>query len=372
MKNDMIRVLEIVSGLDGGGVESMLLNYIYYFDKEKIQVDFAVHSQSVGKTEAEFEKLGCKIYRVTPKTVNFGKNIIDLYKLIKIGKYDVVHSHFNIKGITHLITAWFCGVKIRIIHTHRAYVPLLGKFKYLSSILKFLCKVFATHWFACSSDAGIEMFGKKDFDNGKVTVIKNAIEAKKFNFDNKVREKVRKEFGFEKKFVVGMVARFHEQKNHLFLIDIFNEIININLNSVLLLVGDGELNQKIHEYVKDHNLQDVVFFTGIRSDVNELMQAMDVFVLPTQCEGLGIVLIESQAAGLKTYTSLEGVPKETKITDLIEYISLSKSPEYWANEILKSNNNYQRLSEIELIKASGYDISSQAKILEDIYLYGYK
>ena len=158
----MIKVLTILSGLDGGGVENILLNYYQNMDREKIHIDFIVHSQHIGKIENKFEELGSKIYRVTPKTVSLRKNIIEMYKIMKNNKYDIVHSRMNVKGMTHLIIAWFCGIKVRMIHNHMAYVPKQGKMKYLTPPAKVICKLFATHWLACSDAAAIDMFGKSN------------------------------------------------------------------------------------------------------------------------------------------------------------------------------------------------------------------
>ena len=364
----MIKVLTILSGLDGGGVENILLNYYQNMDREKIHIDFIVHSQHIGKIENKFEELGSKIYRVTPKTVSLRKNIIEMYKIMKNNKYDIVHSRMNVKGMTHLIIAWFCRIKVRMIHNHMAYVPKQGKMKYLTPPAKVICKLFATHWLACSDAAAIDMFGKKAYEQGKVIVINNAIDVEKYEYNQFIRSDVRKEFNIDDEFVIGVVGRFHEQKNHKFMIEIFKKILNKNKNVKLMLVGGGELEKDIHQMIDDNNLNDFVIFTGIRTDVSRLLQGMDIFVLPTLYEGFGNVFIEAQASGLKTIASLEGVPKSTKITDLIEYISLNEPPETWADIILKYKNGYKRYSQKEKIRKAGFDVKNQVTFLENLYI----
>lgn len=364
----MVRVLTILSGLDGGGVENILLNYYQNMNREKVHIDFIVHSQHKGKIENKFEKLGSKIYRVTPKTVSLRKNIIEVYKIMKENKYDIVHSRMNVKGMTHLITAWVCGVRVRMIHNHMAYVPKKGKMKYLTPPAKVICKLFATHWLACSDAAAIDMFGMKAYKQGKVRVINNAIDAEKYDYNPGLRKSVRDEFHIKDEYVIGVVGRFHEQKNHKFMLKILKEVVNKDKDIKLLLVGGGELDKELHQWVNDYKLSEFVIFTGIRTDVPRLLQGMDIFVLPTLYEGFGNVFVEAQAAGLKTIASLEGVPKSTKLTDLIEYVSLNKSPEEWADIILKYKNGYRRESQIEKIRTAGFDVKQQAVCLENLYI----
>ncbi len=364
----MVKVLTILSGLDGGGVENILLNYYQYMDREKVHIDFVVHSQHIGKIENKFEELGSKIYRVTPKTISLRKNIIEIYRIINANKYDVVHSRMNVKGMTHLITAWFCGVKVRMIHNHMAYVPQQGMMKYLTPPAKVICKLFATHWLACSDAAAIDMFGEKAYKQGKVIVINNAIDAEKYDYNPELRKSVRDEFDLNDKFVIGMVGRFHEQKNHKFMMKILRQVVNKNQNARLLLVGGGELDKDVRQWVSENNLDEFVIFTGVRTDVPRLLQGMDVFVLPSLYEGFGNVFVEAQAAGLKTIASLEGVPQSTKLTDLIEYVSLKKTPEEWADIILKYQNGYQRVSQIEKIREAGFDVRQQAIYFENLYI----
>lgn len=367
-----MKVVEILSGLDGGGVENMLLNYCQYMERDKIHVDFIVHNQKKGAIENKFLEFGCKVFHVTPKTDSLLQNTYEIYKILKRENYDVVHSHMNYKGVSHMIIAKLCGVKCRIIHQHTAHYRTNGILKILVPIAKKTASIFSNVWMACSKDAAIDMFGKRNFVKKKVIILKDAIDTKKFSYNKVTRDKIRKEFMIDDKFVIGMVARFHLEKNHEFMIKIFKYILNIQKNSVLMLVGGGEMFEYYKKIVKEDGINNKVIFTGIRDDVGNLLQSMDAFVLPTQKEGFGMVLIESQCAGLPTFTSAEGVPKEVKVTDLLHFISLQSSAQEWANIILESIGKNERFSRQKEIIEAGYDIVVQKRVLEYIYENGYK
>ena len=198
------------------------------------------------------------------------------------------------------------------------------------------------------------------------TIVNNGIDTEKFVFDKQVRDKIRTGLKIENKFVVGHIGRFSYQKNHEFLIDIFNEVYKKNSNAVLLLLGCGELEKQIREKVHILGLDKAVIFNGTVSNANEFYQAMDCFVLPSHFEGLGIVAVESQASGLKTLCS-DVVPKEAQITNLLEFMSLSDTAEAWAEKVLSYDNRYGRRDMSDEIKKSGFDIKYSAKQLEGLY-----
>lgn len=368
----MIKVLTILSGLDGGGVENILLNYLKEIDKKKIQMDIIVHSVKKGVLEEKFESLGCKIYRVTPKKNSILKNFNEISRIIKIGKYDIVHSRMNYKGVTHMLSSFLLGIKIRIVHNHQANMEKdYGIF--VSLIIKVLKKItilLATDYMACSKLAAIEMFGEKRVINNKVVILKNAIDLEKYRLSEKIRKKYRNKFLIkEENSVIGVVGRFHNQKNHKFILEIFEKIVTLNDKYLLMLVGGGEEFDKYKKIVKSNNkLRDKVIFTGIRKDVPNLLQAMDIFLLPSKYEGFGNVFIESQISGLPTIASTM-VPKETKISNLISYLSLDESSDYWAKFILdiKFNKNIRK-NKINEAKEFGFDIKDQASYLQNLYL----
>ncbi|SJN37874.1 Glycosyltransferase [Marinilactibacillus psychrotolerans 42ea] len=203
---------------------------------------------------------------------------------------------------------------------------------------------------------------------GKVHLINNGIDCDKFNFNPETRAKVRKALKVNDKFVVGHVGRFANEKNHSFLIDTFVEIYKEKNNSVLVLAGDGELLDSLKEKVLRLGIKNNVLFLGSRNDINEIMQAMDVFILPSTFEGLGIVAIEAQAVGLPCYVS-DRVPEAVGITELVSHVSLKHSPKIWARQVLLDNlSNISRRSYIDEIKKNNYDVNDLSKWMETYYI----
>ncbi|WP_271400416.1 glycosyltransferase family 1 protein [Salinicoccus roseus] len=364
----MIRVLHVVSALGSGGVENLLYNYYKHIDTNQITFDFIVHSENIGVKEREFMSLGSSVYHVVPKRINPIRNARKIKEIIKNGGYDIVHAHQDYMSFIPLLYAKKYGVHTRISHSHLAHINNSGSLNnLLVSMFKIINKHYATDYFACSVDASLELFGKKEVDLGKPIVMKNAIDVEQYTFSESKREQIRKELGVEEKFVIGNIGRFTYQKNHTFIIDIFSKVYKKNENSVLLLIGEGEGKQKIERKVKELGLEKAVRFLGVRSDIPDLMQAMDVFLFPSNFEGLGIVLIEAQASGLQCIASKKVIPKETNITDFIEYISLEESSENWANAVLRYGQGYKRKNTSEQIKIAGYDLLEQSKWLENYY-----
>ena len=344
-----------------GGLETMLMNYYRNIDRDKVQFDFLTHRDERWDYDDEIESLGGKIYHL-PKLNPFSKNYLNaLDKFFNEHKeYQIVHCHQDCLSGVVLKVAKKNGVKFTIAHSHNANQD--KNLKYLIKLFeKRKIPKYADKLFACGNEAGRWMFNTDNFE-----VLNNAIDTDLYTYNAEKASKVKKEFGIENKFVVGHVGRFNPQKNHEFLIDVFNEIQKIKEDSVLMLVGDGDLRQEIEKKVQDLGLSEKVIFTGIRSDVNDLMQGMDVFLFPSLYEGLGIVLIEAQAAGLKCIIS-DTIPKDGIITDDVLSLSLNQSPVIWANEVLKYKG-YKRSNNKELIEKADYDIKNNAKKLEQFYI----
>ena len=349
------------------------MNYYRNMDRTKIQCDFICDEDSTNIPYEEIEELGGKVIICPPYQKVFAYQKL-LIKLFKEKKYDIVHSNINALSVFPLRAAKKAGVPIRIAHSHSTSNPKEWKKTLIKNMLRPFSKKYANVYFACSELAGRWLFGNKTFDEGKVTIINNAIDVEKFVYNEDIRKKVRNELKEKCKseinddtLIVGHIGRFVKQKNHEFLIDIFNEIYKRKENSVLVLVGQGPLQKKIEEKVNKLGLQDCVLFLGQRDDANELYQAMDVFVLPSLYDGLGMVLIEAQYAGLNCYCS-EVVPKEAYISKLLTKITLSESSSKWAEKIIDKQNKFTRKDMTEELKDSGYDIKEEAKKLEEKYL----
>lgn len=363
-KDGPIRVAQIVGKMNNGGVETLVMNYYRYIDKSRVQFDFIFDSDSKNPPIKEIELLGGRAYSVTPYK-NIIKYIFQVYKLLKNNKYEIVHSHLNTLSVFPLLAAFLSGTKIRIAHNHSTAVKGEPK-TILKDLLKPFAKIFATHYFACSEYAGRWLFGDKCFDKGRVTIINNAIDLSRFTFNKSKRNLIRTRLGFDNKLVIGHVGRVVYPKNHEFLIDIFEQIYKKNKNASLLLIGEGDLKPNIIEKIKALNLENAVTFLGIVKDVALLYQAMDTFVLPSLYEGFGMVAIEAQAAGIKVFCS-QAVPKEVKVSDLVEFISLEKSAAYWADIILENYKSNKSVDYIEQVRKAGFDVEIEAEKLLNCY-----
>lgn len=361
-----IRVLQVVTTMNRGGLETMLMNYYRNINHEKVQFDFLVHREEDSDYDQEILSLCGKIYHISklnPLSSQYRADLDDFFR--EHQDYKIVHSHLDCMAGIPLKYAKSNGVPVCIAHSHNSNQT--KDIKYLLKIYyKKKIKEYADYLFACSQEAGEWMFNTNDFK-----VLNNAIDAKKYSFNAVIRKDKRKEFNiFDDSIMIGHVGRFFPQKNHSFLIDIFNDFHSINPNSYLMLIGEGDLKASIIEKVKELHLEDYVIFTGLRSDVNELLQAMDVFLFPSLYEGLPVSIVEAQAAGLPCLIS-DKVPIECKKTDLVYQINLNDPVDVWADKV-NELSHIQRRDTYEDIKNAGFDIIENAKWLENFYLDMYK
>ena len=362
----MIRVLHLVSSLStNSGVMSVIMNYYRHINREKIQFDFCYFIERNETYEDEIKSMGGHIYLISkPSITNVFNNDLKLFFRQNQGIYDILHIHephltflfapiakkYGIGNIiTHAHNTKYSDKKINAIRNGIACIPLKRQ---------------ANHYFACSEAAGKFLYGEKAISDGKVTVINNAIDCCKFKYNEDVRNVVRKELGLEDNFIIGHVGRFIEQKNHTFLIDIFKAIKQRKKNAKLILIGDGELKNKILWKAEQLNLENDVLFLGIRDDVHRLMQAMDVFVLPSLFEGLPVIGVEVQASGLPIVMS-KNITREIGLVNY-SYIGLEEPADYWAEHIISIKHRDRRNAYMRIME-SGFDIHEEAKKLEKIY-----
>lgn len=367
----MERILQIGMKYALGGIESYLINYYRNIDKSKYQFDFINIYPKELCFQKELEKSGANIYNVTSYYKHPIKFIRELKKIIKFNNYQIVHCNMNSAAVLFpLIAAKMSKAKVIIAHAHNSSSDK-GIFKaLLHNINKKFIPLFANTYFACSNKAGEWFFSKKILNSKKYFIINNAIDVKKFKFNNTIRKEKRKELGInDNTLVIGHVGRFVPQKNHEFLIDIFNEVYKKNKNAVLLLIGFGPLEENIKFKVSKLKLSKNVLFLGKRTDVNELYQAMDVFLLPSLYEGLPLVGIEAQTAGLTCFLS-KTITNEINLFNSINFIDLKTSPKLCASEILalsKCGSKENRNTNYEKIRKSNYNIKTAAKRLMEIY-----
>jgi len=370
-----IRVLQVVGLMNPGGIETLIMNLYRNIDRNKVQFDFLTHKGLDGIFDDEIRRLGGRIYKM-PQIRNGNKTyyfrlFIYIYALKEFFRehkeYHVIHGHMtNTAAIYMPIAKKFGNVTCCIAHSHltQARPGMAGK---VTDFLHRLVPSVATDYFACSEMAAHWIFSEEDIQNGHVTIMKNGVNVEKFCYRPDISAMVRAELGIEGKLIIGNVARFKKEKNHIFLIDIFQALHKIIPDSLLVIVGEGELMQEVKERVKRLGLEDVVMFLGVRQDVDRLMQAMDVFLLPSLYEGLPVVGIEAQASGLPVFTSTE-VTIEMDITGHVKFLSLELSASQWATEILKCIKTYQRFDVSKQITQNGYDIKNTAEFMQEFYL----
>lgn len=376
MKNDNqkpIRILQATVANDRGGLTGYICQNYKFIDKRKIQFDFITYD-NVLEFEDELKKQGANFYHIV-RPIHFFKYIKQMSAIQNKMQYGTIHFNLSYANILLILIARIVGIKNIIIHAHSTQIDdkrfLIRLVKEnIHKFGKLLIPRIAKTFLACSFPAAQWMFKKSVIDKKKYTIAHNAVEIEKYVFSESKRRKKRFELGLgEDCFCIGHVGRFTYQKNHEFLVDIFIEILKIKKNSKLILIGDGENLCDIQKMAKRKNVTENILFLGLCYDVPDLMQAMDCFVLPSRFEGLGIVGIEAQAAGLPSFFS-DVVPKELGITNLANFISLNESAKYWSKNILQ-NCNVKRLDMSKKIAEAGYDIKTEIKKLEKIYLYNW-
>ena len=366
-----LRILQMAP-IRMGGITELVLSLSENMDHSKIIFDYLTFVDTFEDARKRAEAFGGIVYRVDLQNIHNPivrglKKYYGIKKLVKENDFDVVHINTSTPyEVFVAIAAKAGGARHIIMHSHNTnYYPGQKLIK-LSYIFKKMIPRYVTSFFACSDEAALFMFPIKIIESKEYNIIKNGVDSDQYKFNKKVREEYRKRYGFESNFVIANIGRFNVQKNHSYLIDIFKEIIQLDSSARLLLVGVGETEAKIKEKVNQYGLQEYVTFFGLSNEVKNILQMVDVVVMPSLYEGLPVVGIEAQAAGLPILMS-DVVTKEMKITDGVEYVSLEESPKTWAKHILKQKG-YIRRDTSDEISAAGFDIKSTAVYLETYYI----
>ena len=369
MDRQPIRVLNMFTVMDRGGAETMVMNYYRHIDRTKVQFDFLVHREQRGAYDDEIERMGGRIYRMCPiYPQNFSRYKRDLRAFFRAHpEYKIIHSHMSELGYFAFREAERQGVPVRICHAHNAPhgfdVKMIMRTYFKKRMMPYL-----THLFMCGEESGKWLYGEKN--KSRFIMLNNAIDAALYSFDASKREKMRQQLGLTDELVIGHVGRFNPQKNHPFLLDVFAALLKKESDAVLLLVGGGDDMPEIQAKAEALGITERVRFLGVRSDVADLIQAMDVFVFPSLYEGLGIAVVEAQAAGLPCVVS-DTIPHEAYLTDLVDSEKLSAPEEKWAEKIL-ALRAVPRTDRHEEIAAHGFDISTEAVKLQEFYLKAYE
>lgn len=364
-----IRILQCVTIMNRNGLENRLMDIYRNIDRSVIQFDFMTNRKNAGEFDEEIEQLGGRVYhmsRIAPRS--FFRYLRELRTFFQEHpEYKIVHSHLNTLSTWPLLMAKKAGVPVRIAHSRNASMD-----RNIKMVYKAFSRLFingqATDRFACSRSAGIWLFGKKQVEQDTFHVIPNAIQLDRFLYSEDKRQKMRCELEIgEKELAIVCVARFSRQKNHGFLLRVFSEIRKKRPDSKLYLVGQGELEQEIRGQIFELNLENYVVFLGSRSDVGDVLTAMDGFLFPSFYEGFGTVLVEAQCSALPILAS-DTIPSETKLCDCVEFASIKEAPQVWADKLLRMVNTSERIDNSALIREKGYDIRQSYTWMQQFYL----
>ena len=369
----MIKVLCWGMSANLGGIESVIFNTYRHIDKSKIQMDFLVaHDREKIAYEDEIIAMGGKIHRVmyseSESLIKFRTSLKKFFK--EHNDYDVMHVHANFPYAFPLKYAKKAGVPVRILHSHNSNkdkVTFKGIKKVIVRIrdrqIKRQIDKYPNYYIACSDLAAEFMFPGKEYK-----WIKNGIDTDAFKYNETVRKETREELNIPEDYqVLGFIGRIREQKNPYFIIDIFREYLKLNEKAKLVIVGIGEWEKQIKEYAKELIDKKQALFLGKRKDSNRIYQAIDAFLLPSFYEGLPVVLVESQTAGLSSFTS-DVVTKQVELTNLVKYYPISIGSEKWAKNIFDELQRYERKDYSNIIIENGFDEKESAKEIEKFYL----
>jgi glycosyltransferase involved in cell wall biosynthesis len=355
--------------MNRNGLENRLMDIYRNIDRSMIQFDFMTNRSEDGEFDEEIRQLGGRVFhmsRIAPKS--FFKYLVELKQFFKVHtEYKIVHSHLNTLSTWPLLMAKRAGVPIRIAHSRNASMD-----KNIKMLYKAFSRLFisgqATDRFACSRSAGIWLFGKRQVEKESFRVIPNAIQLDRFLYSEEKRNRMRGELNIlENELAIVCVARFSPQKNHAYLLRVFQEIKTRRPDSKLYLVGKGELETDIRNQIAEMGLDNDVVFLGSRSDVGDVLTAMDAFLFPSFYEGFGTVIIEAQCSALPMIAS-DTIPQETKLCESVEFMSLNKNPAVWADKILQLIEGNARKDNSALIRQCGYDIRQSYTWMQEFYL----
>jgi glycosyltransferase involved in cell wall biosynthesis len=366
-----IAVLHVIGRRPQGGIGTFLYNITKNIDQSKFQFDFLINaSGDSGEFDDKMKALGSNVY-VLPELKY--KNALSYFRRLKSfyeknHGYNIIHVHSANIAIFNYWAARKYTNNYFAVHSHSTKYSDKFVNSVRNYLLYFPVKRIADLYFACSNPTAKFMFGKNIVKEKSVHIIKNAINIKEFLFNNNIRETVRKNLRIKDQLIIGHVGAFVPVKNHEFIIDIFFEIIKFDNQAFLILVGTGELEEKIKKKVNELNLGNSVRFLGRRSDINELMQAFDVFLMPSKFEGVPLVGVEAQASGLPCVFS-DSITKEIKIIEESLFVELRESPEVWAEKILTLSRytRYKRRNTSNELIEAGYEIHNSAMQLQEIY-----
>lgn len=360
----MVKILFLSGSLAQNGTEMFMMNVLRSIDRNLFHIDFCINNGEITPNRKEAESLGCKVFVLPSRRENFIKSAIAFTNFFRKhgAEYNAIHwNGGNLSSILVFILAWFYKIPVRIVHAHSSSAVGLHN-RVLHNLNRRLIPYLCNRLFACSPEAS-----RFFYRSNPSVIINNGIDVNKFDYNLDVRKRVRNDLRIaDDTILLGHVGRFDDNKNHAFMLDLFESFHREHVNSAFVFVGNGITFNKIKEEAAQKGLQDFIIFTGSRNDVNELMQAMDCFIMPSKFEGLPFVLIEAQCAGLPCVIS-DTISKEVNITDNVHFVSLSSDAQNWSLIINNVLLNTTRESKANVIIKKGFSITDTVSTLQDIY-----
>ena len=368
-----VRVLHVLGTTNLGGAESRIMDLYRHIDREKIQFDFLIHTTKEGFFDREIKQLGGNIYYLPSFRVY---NYFAYKKACKAffashNEFQMVQGHMTSTASIYLPVAKKAGVPVTIAHARSAGVDK-GLKGWITKFLRRNLHRKCDYMFSCSDLAASAVFGEKQYKEGKVVFVPNAVDTKDFAPDEHMREKIRREYGLENSFVIGHVGRFHYAKNHEFILNIFAEVLKQNKQAMLFLLGDGPRRQEMEEKAAELGIKERVIFAGNQNPVAPYYQAMDAFLFPSRFEGMPGTVVEAQAAGLPCLIA-DTITTQVKVTELVTFLSLAQDAELWAEQLnrIATERKMQKNTETEIdLSKTNYDVNYQVKQYEQFYLTG--
>lgn len=353
-------VCHIIGGIVGGGIEQVIANYCSRI--KGVEFDLLYQYDPNLDCLKKMEAAGMKCFRIPNKRKHPIRHLLCIWSFFKKNKYDVVHVHLDwFLSWIICIVAIFSGIKKRIIHHHQVYPEKNFFYRIYFHMMQRMNMIFSTHRIACSAAAAVNGFGKKNYEQSHITVIQNAVDVKRFEYDESKRNEIRQKYGINDKLCIGCIGRLCIQKNQSFLLRVCEQIRLSKKNILLMLIGDGPDREEITRQIKKIGIEDSVLLLETQSDVAPFYSAMDVFCLPSRWEGLGMVLVEAQINGLRCFAS-DKVPQTVKISNSLTFLPI-EDPSVWADSVLNAATTREKN-----VDAKEYDIDERYKDLERIYL----
>jgi len=375
---NQINVIHVVGGMERGGTETMIMNLYRYIDRSKLSFSFLSHIKKKCSYDDEILTMGGKIFHVTPLgQIGLLRYLHELIVFFKENKWiDVVHIHTNYQSGIVALAARFAGIKVRFVHSHSANWPKNNNFtnNIVLFILRWLIKFNATDLIACSKEAARFLFSFKT--TKEITYIKNSIDFSLFEkLTISQKEKMRLDNNISNEtLVIGHIGRFEKVKNHDFIIQIALELLEKKYSNFrIILVGNGSLYNEVKKKIHDYNLEKYFSLFGIREDIAEILNMMDVFILPSFYEGLPLTVIEAQTIGLPCYVS-KSITTECDLgMGLINYVELEKGPQHWAQLLMNSSNvtTTEKSKRFKIVTEKGFNARENVNELTKLY-YRYK